>query len=86
MDAAFLHQLTGILVPIGICVVLPVLCVWLVMRAKINKDNANKEVLIAAINKNSELEIACSYFCRAQFCIAGPPPSSILAVLLQSLL
>lgn len=57
MDAAFLHQLTGILVPIGICVVLPVLCVWLVMRAKINKDNANKEVLIAAINRNSGIEI-----------------------------
>lgn len=57
MDGYFLHQLGAVLVPIGICVVLPVLCVWLTMRAKINKDNANKEVLIAAINKNSGLDI-----------------------------
>ncbi len=47
----------GILVPLGICVVLPVLIVWLAMRAKINKDNSNKEIVLAAIEKNSDLDV-----------------------------
>ncbi len=47
-----------IIVPIGVCVVLPVLIVWLAMRARMNKDNAQKEILLAAIEKNPDLNIA----------------------------
>lgn len=50
-------MLEDILVPVGICVVLPVMCVWLSMRSRINRDNANKDVLLAAIEKNSELDV-----------------------------
>ena len=47
----------GFLIPLGVCVVLPVLIVWLVTRAKINKDKANKEIVLAAIEKNSDLDV-----------------------------
>ena len=47
----------GALIPLGVCVVLPVLIVWLVTRAKINKDKANKEIVLAAIEKNSDLDV-----------------------------
>lgn len=57
MDAAIMSQVVGIVVPLGICVVLPVMCVWLGTRSIINKDNANKEVLIAALEKNFGLDV-----------------------------
>lgn len=47
----------GVLTSLGVCVVLPVLIVWLVTRAKINKDKANKEIVLAAIEKNSDLDV-----------------------------
>jgi hypothetical protein len=45
------------LISIGVCVALPVLVVWLNMRAQMNKDNANKAVLLAAIEKDSALDV-----------------------------
>lgn len=44
--------ITGMVISISVCVVLPVLIVWFVMRAKINKDNRNSEVLMEAIRRN----------------------------------
>ena len=45
-------DLVGIFVPLGICVALPVLIVWLVMRMKINADNRRSQVLIESIRTN----------------------------------
>ncbi|MBR4402113.1 MAG: hypothetical protein IKT29_01115 [Flavobacteriales bacterium] len=45
-------------VPIGICVVLPIMIVWLVMRAKINETNKRTEILRIAIEKNTDIDIA----------------------------
>lgn len=46
----------GTLVPLGICVVLPVLVVWLFTRAVINKENRNADVLIEAIRNNAGVD------------------------------
>ena len=47
-----MDDLVAILVPLGICVVLPVLVVWLVMRAKINSQNRNAEIMVEALRSN----------------------------------
>ena len=44
-------------VPVGVCVVLPVMIVWLVIRHKSNKTNKNAEIAIAAINANPTLDV-----------------------------
>lgn len=48
--------LVDILVPIAICVILPVLIVWIVFRAAVNKDNKNAEVLMKAIENHSTID------------------------------
>ena len=40
--------MTEILVPIAICVILPVLVVWLVMRARQNETNKKTEIMLKA--------------------------------------
>lgn len=52
-----LSNLIDNLVPIGICVVLPVLIVWLVMRKKTNDTNKRTEIALAALEKNSEIDV-----------------------------
>ena len=51
-----MEELTDILVPLGVCVALPVLVVWLVMRAATNSDNRRSEVLIEAIKNNANID------------------------------
>lgn len=46
----------NILIPLGVCVVLPVLVVWLVTRAKINSDNRRAEVLLKAIEAGNTVD------------------------------
>lgn len=46
-----------ILKPIGICVVLPIIIVWLNMRRKTNETNRRTEVLLAAIEKNPDMDM-----------------------------
>lgn len=46
-----------ILVPLGVCVVLPVLVVWLVTQKKKNETNRRAEILLAAIEKKPETDI-----------------------------
>ncbi len=41
----------GLLIPIGVCVVLPIMIVWIVFKAKTNNDNKRADVLIKAIEK-----------------------------------
>ena len=50
-----LQFLEDVLIPLGICVVLPVLVVWLVMRKKTNETNRRTEVMLAAIEKGSDV-------------------------------
>ena len=45
------------IVPIGICVILPIIIVWLIMRRKTNETNRRTEVLLAAIEKNPDLDM-----------------------------
>lgn len=51
-----MEELADILVPLGVCVALPVLVVWLVMRAATNSDNKRAEVLIEAIKNNANID------------------------------
>ena len=46
-----------LLIPIGICVILPIIIVWLNMRRKTNETNRRTEVLLAAIEKNPDLDM-----------------------------
>lgn len=49
-------MLQQILVPIFVCVVLPVMVVWIVLRAAMNSDNKRAEVLIKAIEANNDID------------------------------
>lgn len=51
-----MDELVEIIVPIGICVVLPVLIVWIMYRHATNKDNKNAEIIIKAIENNSAID------------------------------
>lgn len=51
-----MHDLVEILVPLGVCVALPVLIIWLVSRASINRDNKRTQVLIEAIRQNNGVD------------------------------
>ena len=52
------------IVPIGICVILPIIIVWLNMRRKTNETNKRTEVLLAAIEKNPDLDMDMEDFIR----------------------
>lgn len=54
---SFFNELATALIPVSIVVVLPVMIVWLVMRAKINRDNKNAEVLMKAVENNSVQDV-----------------------------
>lgn len=45
-----------ILVPLGICVALPVLVVWIIYRAVGNNDNRRAEVLLKALDSNNVVD------------------------------
>ncbi|MDE6854471.1 MAG: hypothetical protein K2J38_05390 [Muribaculaceae bacterium] len=48
-----MEELVAIIVPIAICVVLPVLISWIKYRHDTNKDNKNAEIILKAIENNS---------------------------------
>lgn len=50
------ETLIAILVPLGICVALPVLVIWLFTRAETKKENRNADVLIEAIRNNAGVD------------------------------
>lgn len=52
------------IVPIGICVILPIIIVWLIMRRKTNETNRRTEVLLAAIEKNPDLDMDMEDFIK----------------------
>ena len=59
-----LDNVVQALIPLGICVVLPIMSIWLVMRNKTNETNKRTEVLLAAIEKNPDLDMDMEDFIR----------------------
>ena len=49
-------MVTQIVVPVAICVVLPVTVVWLTTRMKMNNDKLRTEVLLKAIETNKDID------------------------------
>lgn len=46
-----------VIVSCVVCVALPSIVVWLIMRRKTNRDNRQAEIILAAIEKNSDLDV-----------------------------
>ena len=47
--------ITSWIITIGICVVLPVMVVWIVNKRKKNETNRKTEIMLAAIEKNADV-------------------------------
>ena len=52
-----MQELFRILVPIAICCVLPIMLVWLIVRRNMNETNQRTQIVLAAIEKNPEMDI-----------------------------
>lgn len=52
-----MKELIGILVPLGIGCLLPIMVVWLSVRRRMNETNKRTEIVLAAIEKNPEMDI-----------------------------
>lgn len=61
MDIDYIHYVIGKLVqaiiPISICVILPITIVRLIIRERINRDNTRKDIILAAMEKNTDIDI-----------------------------
>jgi len=49
-------DLVGLLVPLGVCVVLPVLIVWLVTRTRQNETDKKTEIMLKAIEAGATID------------------------------
>ena len=47
-----------IIIPICVCVVLPVMIVWLVMRARQNETNRKAEIMLKAIESGADIDLS----------------------------
>ena len=52
-----MHDLVSILVPLGCGCVLPIMIVWFTIRESMNKTNQRTQIVLAAIEKNPNLDI-----------------------------
>ena len=52
-----MEQLVNLLVPIAICCVLPIVVVWLIVRRRMNETNARTQIVLAALEKNPDIDI-----------------------------
>ena len=52
-----MHNLIPILVPIACGCVLPIMIVWLSVREKMNATNQRTQIVLAAIEKNPEMDL-----------------------------
>ena len=52
-----MHDLVQILVPLGCGCVLPIMVVWFVIRESMNKTNQRTQIVLAAIEKNPDMDI-----------------------------
>ena len=51
-----LDSLFELLIPIGVCVILPIIVVWLNLRAKMNETNRKAEVMLKAIETGKDVD------------------------------
>lgn len=49
--------LVQLLIPISICVVLPVLIVWIVFRSSTKKDQFRADIMVKALETNSSVDV-----------------------------
>ncbi len=52
-----MEELVAILVPIACGCVLPIMVVWLAIRESMNKTNQRTQIVLAAIEKNPDMDI-----------------------------
>ena len=52
-----MHDLVSILVPLGCGCVLPIVAIWLGVRQKMNETNQRTQIVLAAIEKNPNMDI-----------------------------
>ena len=50
-------NITGLLISLGICVVLPIMVVWLTQRSKLKAEQNRKDIILAALDKNANINI-----------------------------
>ena len=55
--AEMFEELCQVMIPIGICVILPISIVMLYLRARKHETNKRTEILLAAIEKNAEIDV-----------------------------
>lgn len=51
------EDIIALFIPIGMCVILPIMVVWFIYSYKTNRDNRNSQVLIEAIKSNSSVDV-----------------------------
>ena len=78
--ALMFELLCDVMVPIGICVILPVSIVMLYLRARKHETNKRTEILLAAIEKNAEIDVE-DFLAKL-----APPKKSIKQMLLTKLM
>ncbi|MBP5505826.1 MAG: hypothetical protein J6X89_06975 [Bacteroidales bacterium] len=58
------NDLFELLIPIGVCVILPIFIVWLNIRSKMNETNRKADVMLKAIEAGKEVD--ADYFKPAE--------------------
>ena len=51
------HDLTGIIIVLGTAVILPITIVFLSLRRKMQSEKNRKEIILAALEKNADIDI-----------------------------
>lgn len=51
------HDITDIIIVLGTCVILPITVVFLILRRKIESEKNRKEIILAALEKNADINI-----------------------------
>lgn len=54
---SILHELSEMLIPIAICVVLPLVLAWLYYRNRQHTTDKRSEIVMAAIEKNADIDV-----------------------------
>ena len=52
-----MNDLVSILVPIACGCVLPIVALWLIIRSEMNKTNQRTQIVLAAIEKNPDMDL-----------------------------
>ena len=51
-----IEDVVALMIPIGICVVVPIAIIWIIYRASMNSENKRAEVLMEAIRSNNAID------------------------------